>query len=96
MLLGVQRKIHRILSIPNREEREVKLRELARSLGCSLHSTYEAGPEHAKHLEDEVIRRIQEAARETRDSALWWVAVLSAAASVVSALAAWAAIHKVV
>lgn len=95
MLLGIQRKIHRILSISDREEREMNLRELARSLGCSLHSTYEVGPEHAKHLEDEVIRRIQEAARESRDSALWWVAVLSAAASVVSAVAAWVAISKV-
>lgn len=95
MLLSVQRKIHRILSISDGNERQEKLRALARSLGCSLHSTYQASPNHAKHLEDEVIRRIQEAARESRDSALWWVAVLSAAASVVSAVAAWIAISKV-
>lgn len=95
MLFGVQRRLRQILANGNREQREVALRTLAQQLGCSLTSTYEAGPYHAKHLEDEVVRRIQEAARESRDSALWWIAVLSAAASVVSAIAAWLAISKV-
>jgi hypothetical protein len=94
MVWGVQRKVRQILSVSSRDEREEKLRKLAQSLGGTLQSTYKAGPLH-KHLEDEVIRRIQEAARESRDSALWWVAVLSAAASVISAFAAWVAIGKV-
>ena len=71
-------------------EREVALRELATEVGCSLVSTYTG--DGSKHLEDELIRRIQEADRTIRESRLWWFAVISAIASVVSALAAWAAI----
>lgn len=95
MLFGVQRRLKTILTIHDRDEREKALRTLAQDLGCSLTSTYEVSSEHAKHLNDEVIRRIQEASRESRDSALWWIAVLSAIASVVSAIAAWLAISKV-
>ncbi len=68
-------------------EREIALRELANELGCSLSSTY--GGDGSKHLEDEVVRRIQEAARSIREARLWWIAMISAIASVISALAAW-------
>ncbi len=71
-------------------DREVALRELAQELGCSLSSTY--GGDGSKHLEDELVRRIQEAARSIREARLWWIAVISAIASAISALAAWTAV----
>ncbi|MGB4781933.1 hypothetical protein [Candidatus Methylomirabilis sp.] len=70
-------------------EREVELRKLAAELGCSLSSTY--GGSGDKQLEEEVIRRIQEAARSIRESRLWWIALIAAIASALSALAAWCA-----
>lgn len=73
-----------------RDEREVQLRELAKELGCSLSSTY--GGDGSKHLEEELIRRIHDATRSIREARLWWIAVISAIASVVSALAAWTAV----
>lgn len=86
----MQNKIKRILAIKDQTKREVALRKFAQELGCSLISTYAA--EGAKHLEDEIIRRIQEAARSIRESRLWWIAVIAAIASVLSALAAWSAV----
>ena len=73
------------------QEREVRLRELAQEYGCSLDSSYLPD---GKHLTEEVIRRIQEAERSTRESNLWWIAVLAAIASIFSALAAWFAVLK--
>ena len=88
-MAGVQKTIKRIMSKP-KEERETKLRELAQKLGCSLSSTYSA--ERDKHLEHELIRRIQDADRSIREHHLWWIAVLASIAAVVSALAAWSAV----
>ena len=73
-------------------KREVDLRLLANKIGCSLSSTYTSD---GKHLEDEIIRRIQEAGRSIRESRLWWIALVSASASLFSALAAWFAVWKV-
>lgn len=87
--MNVQQRLKKMMS-KGKSEREVALRELAQQLGCSLSSTY-AG-DGSKHLEDEVVRRIQEAARSIREARLWWIAVISAIASVVSALAAWTAV----
>ena len=87
--MNVQRRVKKILSMGN-TEREVALRELAKQLGCSLSSTYSG--DGSKHFEDEVVRRIQEAARSIREARLWWIATISAIASVVSALAAWTAV----
>jgi len=87
--MNVQRKIKKLM-IKDKAAREIALRELAQELGCSLASTY--GGNGSKHLEDEIIRRIQEAARSIRESRLWWIALISAAASVISALAAWSAV----
>jgi len=92
VIFGVQKKIKTILDINDRDEKETKLRELAKSLGCSLSSTYEVYPQSAKHLEDEVVARIQAAAKESRESMLWLVALISAIASVISACAAWLAV----
>jgi len=79
----------KIMAMSDKEKREVALRLLANKLGCSLSSTYIS---NGKHLEDEVIRRIQEAARSIRESRLWWIALFSAIASALSALAAWFAV----
>jgi len=90
-MIFVQRKIKKIMSIKDRDKREVALRELAMELGCSLSSTYTP---NAKHIEEEVIRRIQEAARSIRESRLWLIALTSAIASAFSALAAWFAVFR--
>ena len=87
--MNIQQRIKVIMS-QEPAEREVQLRKLAAELGCSLSSTY--GGDGGKHLEDELIRRIQETARSIRESRLWWIAVISAIASIVSAIAAWCAV----
>jgi hypothetical protein len=89
--MNVQKKIKKIMTMSDKEKREVALRSLANQLGCSLSSTYTSD---GKHLEDEIIRRIQEAARSFRESRLWWIAFVSAIASAFSALAAWFAVWK--
>ena len=89
--MNVQKKFKEIMSISDKEKREVGLRTLANELGCSLSSTYTSD---GKHLEDEVIRRIQEAARSIHESRLWLIALISAIASVFSALAAWFAVLR--
>ena len=76
----------------NNAERGTALRTLAQELGCSLGSIYE--PQTGKLLEEEVVRRIQDAVREERDSRLWWVAFISAATAVVSALTALIAVVR--
>jgi len=55
-------------------------------LGCSFSPT--------ASVEEELIRRIQEAARSIRESRLWLIALASAIASALSALAAWLAVWK--
>lgn len=85
----VQRRLKLILSKQS-PERETELRKFAVELGCSLSDTYRG--DGSKHLEAEVIRRIHEAARSIREARLWWIALISATASVVSALAAWCAV----
>ena len=92
VLFSVQRRLRSILAESNLTKRETDLHELARELGCSLVSTYLAPS--GKHLEEDVVRRIQEAAREERDSRIWWIAVLSALVSLFSAVAAWIAVLK--
>ncbi len=90
-MIFVQRQIKKIMAIKDRDKREVALRELAMNLGCSLSSSYTSD---GKHIEEEVIRRIQEAARSIRESRLWLIALASAIASALSALAAWFAVWK--
>jgi len=90
-MVNVQKQIKKIMSIKDRGEREVALRKLADELGCSLSSTYTSD---GKHLEKQVIRRIQEARRSIRESRLWLIALISAIASVFSAFAAWFAVLR--
>jgi hypothetical protein len=91
-LFGIQRRLRSIMAVQDSAKRESALRDLATQLGCSLASTYLAPS--GKHLEEEVIRRIQEAAREERDSRMWWIAVISALAALFSAIAACVAVLK--
>ena len=50
-----------------------------------------SGPTWA-YNEPEVQRRVMEMERHIRDGRLWWVAVISAVASALSAAAAWLAV----
>lgn len=88
-MMNIQRRLKKIMS-EEPAKREAALRDLAKELGCSLASTY--GGDGSKHLEEELVRRIQEAARSVREARLWWIAFFSALASVISALASWSAI----
>ncbi len=90
-MVNVQRQIKKIMTIKDTGKREATLREFAMKLGCSLFSTYTPD---GKHIEEEVIRRIQETARSIRESRLWLIALISAIASVFSALAAWLAVLR--
>ncbi|MDR3557356.1 MAG: hypothetical protein P4L55_21585 [Syntrophobacteraceae bacterium] len=83
----VQSRIKKIMVSPSKE---TDLRSLAAQLGCSLSST--VNPSTGKHDEQEIIRRIQEAARSYRESYLWLIALTASVASVFSAIAAWSAI----
>ena len=86
--MSIERRLRRIMRDP---ERETELRKFAQELGCSLHSTYD---QNGNHYEDEVIRRVREAARSIREERLWLIALISAVASIVSALAAWFAVFR--
>lgn len=90
-MTNVQKHIKKIMTIKDSGEREVALRKLAKEHGCSLASTHTSD---GKHFEEELIRRIQEAARSNRESCLWWIAFISAIASAFSALAAWFAVLR--
>ena len=85
-MLCVESRLRRILKQKNPN---VPLRQLAEHLGCSLESAYET---NGKHLESEVVRRIREAARSQREGRMYWISVLAAVASVISAFAAWCAV----
>jgi len=90
MTIFLQRKLQKIMKL-DPKQRETALREYALELGCSLSSSYTS---NGKHLEAEMVKRIQEAMRIIRESRLWWIALVSAIASALSALAAWFAVWK--
>jgi hypothetical protein len=68
--------------LPQGEE----IHKLARDLG--VYSKYDAGAESEEVLQAKVLTAL----RERRDSRTWIIALVSAIASVLSALAAWCAI----
>ncbi|HYA42845.1 MAG TPA: hypothetical protein VEF34_16185 [Syntrophobacteraceae bacterium] len=82
-----QSRLKKIMASPSKE---TDLRLFAEQLGCSLAAT--VNPNTGKHDGQEIIRRIQEAARSYRESCLWLVALTASVASVFSAIAAWSAI----
>jgi hypothetical protein len=90
MTIFTQKRLLQIMK-GNPGQRETALREFAQELGCSLSSSYTSG---SIHLEEEIVRRIQESMRSIRESRMWWIAFISAIASVFSALAAWFAVWR--
>ena len=84
-MFNTHRKLRKIMKLKP-AEREIALRKLAQELGCSLTSSYTSD---GKHLEEELIKRIHDAARSIREERIWWFAFISAIASTLSALAAW-------
>lgn len=74
-----------------------QLEDRARQLGIDVRGEHitESSIGRTRACDYELQRRVIEAERATRESRLWILAVISALASVVSALAAWfAAAHK--
>lgn len=72
--------------LPQGEE----LERVATELGVSLHETYGSRTLN----EPELQRRILEAIRAQRDSWFWLLVLISALASLASALAAWVAVWR--
>ena len=72
------------------DEKEVL--EHAQELGVSTHGTLNThtGLANIPELQSRIIN----AKRAIREGRLWWVALISAIASMVSALAAWVAVMK--
>jgi hypothetical protein len=69
-----------------------ELERLAERLGVSMFNTVITKHDRTGIDTYEVQRRIREALKDWRDGSLWLLAFLSAAAAVVSALAAWVAV----
>ena len=87
--MGAEGRIRRIIqsTLEGSDQRSQELKKLAKEFGCTLQGV--------KYLqvsslvrEDEIIRRIREAARGDRESRLWIFAFVSAVASALSAVAA--------
>jgi len=70
------------------------LLEEARNLNVSLYGII-TDPQGGREDTAELQRRVQQAKREKRDAKLWWFALLSCVASVLSALAAWYAVLRI-
>ncbi len=74
------------------------LKEEARSLGLSEENWYEARDRSVSgsgHFKESAIQaRVREAKRARRENRLWIVAIISALASLFSAIAAWVAVLK--
>jgi len=86
----MRKKLKKIMKVKDREERGIKLKEYASELGCSLQGISVDG----RLIEEEVVNRILNAERSKREHNLWVIALLSSAASLLSAIAAWIAILK--
>ena len=90
-MLNPQKRLKKILdqTEPSSLGRTQQLEALAQEIGCTI-----AGAKDTWGIlnEAEVIRRIYETCRSIRESRLWWIALISATASALSALAAWCAV----
>lgn len=81
----------KLMNIPKKQQllKGDELKARAEELGVSLSQLYDT----KGHInEPELQRRVVEAERSIRESKLWVVAVVAAAAAVISALGAWAAV----
>ena len=86
----MSRKLKKIMSIKNIGERDKKLLEYLVSLGGII---YRISSSKERIIED-VVSKIIELERSQREEKLWIIALLSAIASILSALAAWVAVNK--
>ena len=86
----MSRKLKKIMSIKNIGERNKKLSEYLTSLGGTI---FRISPKIESITED-VVNKIIELERANRDEKIWIIALLSAIASIFSALAAWYVVMK--
>jgi len=89
--LCYSKKLKDIRKLP-KEERDIKLKEFLISLGGSL--TGLLNTKTGRYLEHGLVDRIINLVRLHREEKLWIIALLSAIASILSALAAWFAVIK--
>lgn len=87
----MSRKLKNIMT-SQKEDKGVKLKEYLISLGGSTAGTLNSRT--GRTIENEVVSRIVNLERSHREEKLWIIALLSAIASVLSALAAWVAVIK--
>jgi len=86
----MSRKLKKTMSIKNIGERNKKLSEYLTSLGGTI---YRISP-RIESITEDVVSKIIELERANREEKLWIIALLSAIASILSALAAWFAVMK--
>lgn len=84
-------KVEEIMKIRNHDEREIKLRKYAKSLGCSLHGTYTSSGIHVEH---EVIKRIREAESSQRGRKQFLIVLITVIITIIGVIAAWIAALK--
>ena len=89
--LCYSKKLKDIMKLP-KEKRDTKLKEFLISLGGSL--TGLLNTKTGRYLEHGLVDRIINLVRLHREEKLWIIALLSAIASIFSALAAWFAVIK--
>jgi len=78
------------MSVKNIGERNKKLSEYLSSLGGTI---FRISP-RIESITEDVVSKIIELERANREEKLWIIALLSAIASILSALAAWFAVIK--
>ena len=86
----MSRKLKKIMSVKNIGERNKKLSEYLSSLGGTI---FRISP-RIESITEDVVSKIIELERANREEKLWIIALLSAIASILSALAAWFAVIK--
>ena len=86
----MSRKLKKIMSIKNIGERNKKLSEYLASLGGTIYRISSS----IESITEDIVSKIIELERANREGKLWVIALLSAIASILSALAAWFAVMK--
>jgi hypothetical protein len=87
----MSRKLKNIMAL-RKEDRGVELKKYLISLGGT--TTRSLNAKTGRTVEDIIVSRIINLERSHREEKLWIVALLSAIASILSALAAWFAVIK--
>jgi len=87
----MSRKLKNIMAL-RKEDRGVELKKYLTSLGGT--TTRTLNTETGRTVEDIIVSRIINLERANREEKLWIIALLSAIASILSALAAWFAVIK--